>query len=161
MTERVAAAGTGTVDSPVRVDGLGEVEQNLVQLMTRARANVARAARQIDPELGTGAYPILLHISDTGGVRITDLATHFGVGKPTMSRQVAAMERLGLVLRRVDPADRRGALVMLSAEGERRFAVARRQRRDWLVATFADFSDDEVRSLGSLLGRFVEHGFRD
>ena len=131
------------------------VEQYLGTMFARARASAAVAARQIHPELGTGAYPILLRIWETGGARITDLATHFAVGKPTMSRQVTSLERLGLVQRDVDPADGRGALVSLSGPGRERFALARQRRRDWLERVMSDFSADEIAEFGRLLERFV------
>lgn len=175
MTEPDAATGpdgvvetgvvdTGVVDtgakeagdrSPARNDGIDMVEQQLGALFGRVRASATQAARQIHPELGTGAYPILLRIFEAAPVRITDLAAYFGVGKPTMSRQVGSLERLGLVVREADPADGRGALVSLTDDGRREFAMARRRRHDWMVTVLDGFSDGEIEEFGRLLRRFV------
>ena len=149
---------SSTVDenqAPERAAGIDGVEQQLGLLFARIRANTAAAARLIHPELGTGAYPILLRISEAAPVRITDLATHFGVGKPTMSRQVANLERIGLVQRAPDPADRRGALVSLSAQGQQEFARVRAVRHEWLERVLGEFSDDELSEFDRLLGTFL------
>lgn len=149
----MSESGAGLSDP---TDALAQVEQHLGTMFSRARASAALAARQIHPELGTGAYPILLRIWETGGARITDLATYFAVGKPTMSRQVTSLERLGLVRRDADPADGRGALVSLSDDGRQRFAAARQRRHDWLERVMRDFTAAEIAEFGRLLGRFVD-----
>jgi DNA-binding MarR family transcriptional regulator len=145
----------GADRTPVRAVGIDGVEHQLGLLFSRIRANTAAAARLIHPELGTGAYPILLQIYDAQPVRITDLAAHFEVGKPTMSRQVANLERIGLVERKPDPVDRRGALVSLSEQGKAEFAKARARRHQWLEHVLAGFSDRELNEFGRLLGAFL------
>jgi len=142
-------------EAPERAAGIDGVEHQLGLLFARIRANTASAARLVHPELGTGAYPILLRINESAPVRVTDLATHFGVGKPTMSRQVANLERIGLVQRAADPADRRGALVSLSEQGQQEFARVRAVRHEWLQKVLGDFSDDELAEFGRLLGTFL------
>jgi DNA-binding MarR family transcriptional regulator len=152
VTEPTSA---GPHEAPARAAGIDGVEQQLGLLFARIRANTAAAARLIHPELGTGAYPILLRINEAAPVRITDLAAHFGVGKPTMSRQVANLERIGLVQRAADPADRRGALVSLSEQGQQEFARVRAVRHEWLQKVLGGFSDDELTEFDRLLGTFL------
>lgn len=62
----------------------------------------------------------------TGPGRITDLAAYEDVMQPSMSGLVNALQRSGLVERRMDPTDRRVALVALSSEGTD-YITARRQ----------------------------------
>jgi DNA-binding MarR family transcriptional regulator len=48
-----------------------------------------------------------------------ELAERMGVSAPTMSNLIAAMAKRGWVVRRKDPADRRVALIELTADGRR------------------------------------------
>lgn len=72
-----------------------------------------------------------------------------------MSRQVAALEQLGLVARRPDPADGRGALVSLTDDGRTAFARARARRHEWIAGRLREFTDSEVSTFAGLLSRFV------
>lgn len=83
--------------------------------------------------------------------RATDLASYFGVGKATMSRQLRALEDLGLVAREPDPADGRAFLVHLTDEGLARFRSVRDARRDRYVRKLADWDRTEVAELARLL----------
>ncbi|MDV9190149.1 MarR family winged helix-turn-helix transcriptional regulator, partial [Streptomyces sp. SR27] len=69
----------------------------------RARA----AAARVHPELPLVSYTLLAHIEAQRGCRATDLAAHYLLDKSTVSRQVAGLEKLGLVERRPAPDDHR------------------------------------------------------
>ncbi len=140
---------------PERDELVTAVEHEIVALATRLRAGAPLAAHDIHERLTVGAYRILLRINDETDARITDLAVHFEVGKPTMSRQVAALEQLGLVRRRPDPDDGRGAFVSLTEQGRAAFARARARRHKWIDGLMAGFADDEARVFAELLHRFV------
>jgi DNA-binding MarR family transcriptional regulator len=133
------------------------VEHEIVALATRLRAGTPLAAHDIHERLTVGAYRILLRVTEEHEARITDLACYFEVGKPTMSRQVAALEQLGLVQRRPDPDDGRGALVSLTGAGRAAFDRARTRRHQWIDSLLADFSDAEAHTFAELLRRFVQH----
>lgn len=136
---------------------VSDVEQEVVAFVTRIRAGASTAAKDLHHQLTVSAYRILVRINEETGSRITDLAAHFEVGKPTMSRQVAALEQIGLVIRRPDPADGRGALVSLTDDGRSAFARARTRRHRWIGGLLEDFTDAEVETFSTLLARFVRH----
>ena len=76
-----------------------DLERELRVLLRRAGAAAAAMARRIHPGLEASAYPLLAHIADHPGVRGSDLAAHFGVGRATISRQLSRLHTLGLVAR--------------------------------------------------------------
>ncbi|NDZ88376.1 MarR family transcriptional regulator, partial [Streptomyces sp. SID10115] len=80
------------------------LERELSLLLRRARASSGEMARQVHPDLEPAAYGLLVCLDDSGPQRATDLAAFIGVGKATMSRQLRALEELGLVAREPDPA---------------------------------------------------------
>jgi DNA-binding MarR family transcriptional regulator len=92
-----------------------------------------------------------VQLESAGRQRATDLAAYFGVGKATMSRQLRALEDLGLVAREPDPADGRAFLVHLTDEGLARYRSVRDARRERYVRKLADWDRAEVAELARLL----------
>lgn len=79
------------------------IQRELTAFARRARATAAR----LHPELPLVSYTLLAHIDDSQGCRATDLAAHYMLDKSTVSRQLAVLEKLGLVERRPAADDQR------------------------------------------------------
>jgi DNA-binding MarR family transcriptional regulator len=127
------------------------LERELTVFLRRARANQAEMAREVHPDLESSAYGLLVRLGECGRQRATDLAAYIGVGKATMSRQLRALEELGLVAREPDPADGRAWLVHLTEEGRRRLGRVREARRATYVRRLAHWDRREVAELARLL----------
>ncbi|GAA2736120.1 MULTISPECIES: MarR family winged helix-turn-helix transcriptional regulator [Streptomyces] len=127
------------------------LERELTVLLRRARANQAEMAREVHPDLESSAYGLLIRLDEQGGRRATELAAYIGVGKATMSRQLRALEELGLIAREPDPADGRAWLVTLTEEGRRRVGTVREARRARYVRELAHWDRREVAELARLL----------
>ncbi|MEU2154020.1 MarR family transcriptional regulator [Streptomyces sp. NPDC019396] len=127
------------------------LERELAVFLRRARANSGEMAREVHPELEPAAYGLLVRLEEAGRQRATDLAVYFGVGKATMSRQLRALEQLGIVAREPDPADGRASLVRLTDEGLARFRSVRNARRQTYVRKLAGWDRGEVAELARLL----------
>ncbi len=134
-------------------DPNARVERELGLLLRRAHASSSAVAARVHPDLDAGAYPLLVRIHLTPGVRSSELAHHVGVGRATISRQVRRLEELGLVQRRPDPEDSRGQLLALTTEGTRRLTGAQEARRAWLAAALSSWTDDDVAGLATALER--------
>ncbi|MFF5785031.1 MarR family winged helix-turn-helix transcriptional regulator [Streptomyces sp. NPDC012693] len=130
------------------------LERELAVFLRRARAQSGEMAREVHPELEPAAYGLFVRLDDAGPQRATELAGYFGVGKATMSRQLRALEDLGLVARDPDPADGRASLVRLTDEGRNRFGRVRDARRERYVRKLADWDRAEVAELARLLNHF-------
>lgn len=127
------------------------LERELTVLLRRARANQGEMAREVHPDLESAAYGLLVRLDECGGQRATELAAYIGVGKATMSRQLRALEELGLIAREPDPADGRAWLVALTDEGRRRVGTVREARRGRYVSQLAHWPRREVAELARLL----------
>lgn len=130
------------------------LERELAVFLRRARAQSGEMAREVHPELESSAYGLFVRLDDAGPQRATELSAYFGVGKATMSRQLRALEQLGLVARDPDPADGRASLVRLTDEGRDRFRHVRDARRERYVRKLADWDRAEVAELARLLHHF-------
>ncbi|MBY8888169.1 MarR family transcriptional regulator [Streptomyces sp. PTM05] len=129
------------------------LERELTVLFRRARASSGEMARAVHPELEPAAYGLLVRLEEIGAERATDLAAYFRVGKATMSRQLRALEELGLISRAPDPADGRAFLVRLTPEGLTRFTAVRDARRERYRSRLSRWERTDVTDLARLLGR--------
>ncbi|MFD5742860.1 MarR family winged helix-turn-helix transcriptional regulator [Streptomyces massasporeus] len=115
----------------------------------RARA----AAGRMHPELSLVSYTLLGHLEEVGGCRATDLAAHYALDKSTVSRQVTALERAGLIERRPDAADQRVQVLHLTRAGrhilaqvtESRRAAFRERLTGWPAEDLSRFAEYLVR----------------
>ncbi|MEV7328704.1 MarR family transcriptional regulator [Micromonospora sp. NPDC093244] len=130
------------------------VEHELTALLRRGRAVSWEIAREVHPNLEPNTYGLLLWLRRSGSIRLTELAARLGVGKGTLSRQINALEVLGLVRRDPDPSDRRAAQITFTEEGQRRFDAARSARVGELLRTMNDWPARDVEEFARLLGRF-------
>ncbi|WP_175411060.1 MarR family winged helix-turn-helix transcriptional regulator [Streptomyces sp. TRM64462] len=149
--------GSGTGNGPEAAGAHGAdqeflaLERELAVFLRRARASSGEMAREVHPELEPAAYGLLVRLDEAGAERATALAGYFGVGKGTMSRQLRALDDLGLITREPDPADGRASLVRLTDEGRARFRRVRDARRARYVRELADWDRAEVAELARLL----------
>ncbi|MCX4746777.1 MarR family transcriptional regulator [Kitasatospora sp. NBC_01287] len=132
------------------------VEREVALMFRRGRARSAEMSRLVHPKLEGLAYSLLAHLSEAGQVRVTDVGAHFGVGKATISRQIKALEELGLVARESDPLDGRVSLVSLTEDGARRYWRAHEHRIASFRAMLGAWEPAELAQFARLLARFNE-----
>ncbi|HWM35582.1 MAG TPA: MarR family transcriptional regulator [Streptomyces sp.] len=133
-----------------------DLERELAVFLRRARAFSGELSREVHPELEPAAYGLFVRLEEVGPQRATALAAFFGVGKATVSRQLRALENLGLITRSPDPADGRASLVHLTAQGHDRFSRVRDARRTEYVRKLAAWDRLEVAELARLLHQLNE-----
>lgn len=140
------------------MDPITALEQELRVLIRRAQSKGTVMAHLVHPELDASAFPLMAHIYENPGTRGSDLAAHFGVGRATVSRQLARLESLGLITRTVDPDDTRGQLISLTEEGHKRLHQARTARVHALAEALKDWDPNAIQMLAELLHRY-SHSF--
>ena len=103
------------------------------ELAGRLRHAIARSARRLRQEAGTGLSPSLTAALATverhGPLTPSELAARERVQRPTITRVVCRLEEAGLVTRAADPTDRRSALITITPAG-RALLEAARTRKD-------------------------------
>jgi MarR family transcriptional regulator, transcriptional regulator for hemolysin len=99
-----------------------------------------------------GTWVVLNCLSDEGLISQTALAGHMHVEGATITHHVDRLERLGLVRRQADPADRRVRRVELTPAGEElndRLLAAAKQ---FEAETFAGLTKEQREDLHAALG---------
>ncbi|NKY29941.1 MarR family winged helix-turn-helix transcriptional regulator [Nocardia gamkensis] len=115
-------------------------EPTLLKLLSQATAAYERALNdelraRLDDRLRPAHYAVFRYL-DPAGSRITALAEAAGMTQQSMGELVTYLERRGLVRRRVDPADRRARVVLVTEVGRAALDVAE-QRIHQLERTVA------------------------
>lgn len=130
------------------------VDHELAVLFRRVRSLSGELAKQVHPGLEPDAYALMVRVDEVGEVRLTDLAAYYRVGKPSVSRQIALLLRLGLVRRVEDAADRRSARISLTEDGLGRLRAARANRLALFDRMLQGWDPADVDRFGDLLARF-------
>lgn len=129
------------------------IEQQLTMLMRRVQ-RIHLSTSSGDMDLDRSAYGILCQLVDEGPQRVGALAGVFGLDPSTITRQVQALERAGLVARRVDQEDRRASILELTDEGRSALQRTRTYRRERFEQVLADWPQEDRDQLARLLERF-------
>ncbi|WP_369212468.1 MarR family winged helix-turn-helix transcriptional regulator [Streptomyces flavofungini] len=129
------------------------IQRELTAFARRSRATAAR----MHPELSLVSFTLLGHLEFQGGCRATDLAAHYTLDKSTISRQVGALERAGLVERRRDPADHRVHVLHLTERGNAVLAQVAGARRVAFHERLAEWSGPDLSRFADYLLRYNEN----
>ncbi|MEU3356263.1 MarR family transcriptional regulator [Streptomyces sp. NPDC037389] len=135
---------------PHRDESVEIIQRELTAFARRARASAAR----MHPELSLVSFTLLSHLEDRQGCRATDLAAHYLLDKSTVSRQIATLEHLGLVERRVDPDDQRVQVLHLTAAGRETLAQVAARRHTAFQERLADWNEDDLAGFAAHLLRY-------
>jgi DNA-binding MarR family transcriptional regulator len=133
-----------------------EAEALLGQLMRFIRL-IKRASARYTSSTPDGieqaAYILLAVLVTEGPQRTTALAEAVHSDTSTVSRQVGALVRHGLVERQADPADGRACLLAATERGSDCFDKERRARSADVAQTLAHWSRDDLRAVTELFDR--------
>jgi DNA-binding MarR family transcriptional regulator len=137
---------------PTREESVETIQRELTAFARRARATAAR----MHPELSLVSFTLLAHLADQQGCRATDLAAHYMLDKSTVSRQVAALEKLGFVERRPDPDDQRVQVLHPTPQGYETLAAVHASRQAIFRERLADWSQEDLTAFAGYLVRYSQ-----
>jgi DNA-binding MarR family transcriptional regulator len=128
---------------------------SISQIVRTGRHISSRAATQLNGDLPSYGWALLVPLEREGDQRCSALAAHAGVDVSVVSRQLAVLERSGHVERRPDPCDGRASLFRLTSAGVAALAEVRALRADWALGALAGWDESDARLLSELLDRLV------
>ena len=125
----------------------------LGRIRERTNAQVAAAS---GGEIEAASYGIIFRLLSEGPMRSGALAELLYSDASTISRQVAALVKRGIIERRADPADGRASVLAVTDAGRELAASLRRRRNEMLDNVLADWNDAEREQLATVMRRFVD-----
>jgi DNA-binding MarR family transcriptional regulator len=134
---------------------LGTIETQVALLMRLGEAT--RRSTDVKPHraLDRAAYVILRRLQQDGPQNVSALATALNLDGSTVTRQVTALQKDGLIERRRDPRDGRGTMIEATAVGLQQVEAVREARRSLYGTVLQDYSGQERRELAATLERFT------
>ncbi|MGC5018284.1 MarR family winged helix-turn-helix transcriptional regulator [Micromonospora sp. DT47] len=135
---------------------LGRIETEVALLMRLVEATRRATGTAEHRVLDRAAYVILRHLSAAGPQNVSALAARLNLDGSTVTRQVSAMQRDGLIARAPDPADGRGTVISPTAAGLQRMAAVQAARTRLYGDLLADWTGDDRDTLATMLRRLNE-----
>lgn len=143
---------SGSAEDPAEA-ALTAVEHQISVLWRRGRSVSHQLSREVHPDMEPAAYGLLSVIRRQGPIRLTELASCIGVGKPSVSRQIAFLENLGLVSKEADPLDGRAQSIRLTPEGEEKMHQVQDARREVFRERLGEWPVEELQTLATYIAK--------
>lgn len=137
-----------SVDAALRT-----VEHQISLFWRRGRALSQQLSREVHPDMEPAAYGLLTVIRREGPIRLTELASCIGVGKPSVSRQIAFLESIGLVSKEADPLDGRAQTIRLTPRGEEKMHQVQDARREVFRERLGEWPVEELQTLAAYMAK--------
>lgn len=112
------------------------------------------ARRRFHFGLERAHYLLLILLERNDRQSVSTLADQVNLDASTVTRQVAAMRKAGLVEKTDNPEDRRGGFVSITALGRKTAAEVRERRIRRIEPGFQDWTEDERREFARLMARY-------
>jgi DNA-binding MarR family transcriptional regulator len=115
------------------------------RLARRLRAE--RLAKGLEPGLSDTQLAALASLERHSTMTPGELADHEKVQPPSMTRVIAALEELGLVMRAPHATDRRQVVLTVTDRGREVVQQSRRLREEWLAKRLRELTPQERAAL--------------
>jgi len=144
-------------DEPLASQGENRDAEAVVNQIIRFFRLTKRASAKFQAQHKDGieqaAYFLLATLVTEGPQRTTTLAESVHSDTSTVSRQVGALVRHGLVERQADPADGRACLLAATPLGRTCFDEHHRARTEQVAGVLRHWTSEDLRTVASLLER--------
>lgn len=137
------------------IDNLAGALLDLFGLMNSPQRDDA-LLREAGVELDRALFPLLVRLERRGPLGVAELADQAGRDHTTVSRQLAKLERLGLVARADSAEDRRRRAAGLTETGAAMVEAITDARRRLLAKALADWTPGDRAALAGLTRRFAD-----
>jgi DNA-binding MarR family transcriptional regulator len=137
---------------PAEVAAVADSVVALLRSFSKARARLLAAAAH---DVEWSAHVLLKCIATEGQLRASEVAEQLRSDPSTVSRQVAALVKDGLLERRADPADGRASLLVLTPAADAVLAEHDRLRLAHFAEVLDGWTDAELAAFAGMLQRFT------
>jgi DNA-binding MarR family transcriptional regulator len=125
----------------------------LTDVVTRLRRTLRAGIRSniAWESLPMAQVEILQTLAEQAPARVNDLAERLRLAQSTVSGLVGQMIHSGLVTRDVDPADRRAAVVNVSAKGVEQLGAWERAHVNWIRAALSGLTVEDRAAISAAI----------
>ena len=112
--------------------------------------------REASVTLDRALFPLLVRLGASGALAVVELADLVGRDHSTVSRQIAKLEALGLVVRAARHEDQRIRAAQITREGEKVVRALTAARQRLFDRLFATWSLRDREAVGRLIRRLAD-----
>ena len=134
---------------------IAAVEGELSTLFNRVRDAMRSAAERLHPDISTAGYRTLATLERRGPMHSGALAELLETDKSSISRQISALDRLGLLQRSPDPDDGRATILSVPPETAERMRAIRSSRQALMHEELRRWDAGDVELFAVLLRRIT------
>ena len=128
---------------------------DLMGLMNRPQRDSA-LLQDAGVSLDRALFPLLIVVERKGPLGVVELSEFVGRDYTTVSRQLAKLDRLGLIARRPSKADHRVREAVVTAKGRQITRAIDSARERMATVLFAKWSQRDLHDLARLMRRFAD-----
>ncbi|MFJ3959188.1 MarR family winged helix-turn-helix transcriptional regulator [Arthrobacter sp. NPDC090010] len=129
---------------------IARIQTGLTTVSRRGSARLRRSNQALSPV----DHSMLEYIRTHPGCRAVDMAAHFELNRSTVSRQLAALGKLGL-MRAVEPGSTaRSQALMLTPAGEAALETSARLLNEIMKERLKDWDNVDLESFAQMVDRF-------
>jgi DNA-binding MarR family transcriptional regulator len=123
----------------------GEIQDAITTIVAWSMRNdvYQETMRRARCDLPQGPVWLLAHLARSGPIRLSELATAFGVDKSTLTPRAQRLEREGLIARKSDVRDRRAALLQVTRAGHAMLTRLHKTRAAMFEEILAEWPERE------------------
>jgi len=140
----------------VDADEIADLEAAIADTWSWARLMARAGAQALDVRLDLTAYPLVSTVGWRGAMRPSALSAALHLDRSTVSRQIDAAARLGLLERVPDPDDARAVTVRLTADAQARMDALKAARTERWRAALATWPPGDIAELTRLLRQLTQ-----
>ena len=127
----------------------------IVGVMNRPQRDEAMV-REAGIALDRALFPLLVLVERLGPIGVVELADRVGRDYTTVSRQVAKLESLGLILRQASAVDRRVRESVITEKGKAMTDRVDETREKIGVSIFSTWDEGDFENLVRLMRKFAD-----
>ena len=135
------------------MDAFGRLAGELTSMMRALKELHTRVVEDSDHPFEVAGSFVLGRLDVLGPVRLTQLAQELGLDPSSVSRQVSALERSGLVAKEKDATDQRAQRLLLTDSGRAAVRALRDARSRELARLLPGWTAADLDALTTALGR--------
>jgi DNA-binding MarR family transcriptional regulator len=138
-------------------DDAGEIQGAIGTIVAWSTRNdvYQETMRRARCDLPQGPVWLLARLARSQPIRLSEVATAFGVDKSTLTPQAQRLEREGLIARKPDPRDRRAALLQVTRAGHAALSRLHKTRAAMFDEILAEWPDRERTQAVTVLTRLA------
>lgn len=128
-------------------------DQEHILFLLKELSNQMGPKFERNTQISLSRYELLHQLYQVDEIKQSSLQKVVNIDHAAITRHLKQLESEGMVSRRRNPSDNRETFVQLTHEGRERIVICQSDKLSFIKKMFHDFSEEDLRSLVTMLMR--------